>query len=181
VGALLLRVRLFFSSYAPLFALLALRFEDKPLRIACALLAGGGVLTLAFLLHALKKKNATPYKIERVADQGPEVAGYIASYLSPFVLSTKPSVWDLIAYALFLLVVGVVYVRSNMVQVNPLLYVLSYRVVEVTTSDDWNGYLISRRKPSVGDQVLVSRFVNTLALERSDDQRVAGRPGSGPD
>lgn len=173
---LLLRIRLFFSSYAPLFLILAIRFNVTLLEITCGVLAVAGAATLGFLLHALRGLNATPYKVTSVGDRGADVAGYLATYLLPFVMVPEPSARELVAYILFLVIVGVVYVRSNMTQVNPLLYLLGYRIAEITTIDGWNGYLVSRKPPKIGDTLLVSRMLNTVALERPNDQRLA--PGS---
>ncbi len=175
MSGLLLKIRMFVSSYAPLFLILAIRFDDRWLQAACAAIAALGVLTLSLLLHAMKGKNKTPFSIVAVADQGTEVAGYLATYLLPFLTISEPALNDLVAYGLFLVVAGIVYVQSDMVQINPLLYVMGYRVSGITTSDGWNGYLIARHRPREEQTLLVSRFINTLALERTNGEEMASR------
>jgi hypothetical protein len=159
-------MRLFVSSFSPLFGILAIRFRSPRLQIACGLLAAFGVITLAMLLKQAARISTDPHRLETVADRGPEVAGYLATYLLPFVTVAHPSARDVVAYAAFLLIVGIVYVRSDMLQVNPLLYVLRYRVWAVRTTDGWDGYLVSRGRPKPGDVVLASRLQNTLAFEQ---------------
>lgn len=166
---------MFVSSYSPLFLILAIQFEARWLQVACAAIAALGVLTLLLLLHAMKGKNKTPFRVVSVADQGAEVAGYLATYLLPFLTISEPAPKDLVAYGLFLVVVGIVYVQSDMVQINPLLYLMRYRVSGITTSDGWNGYLIARQRPLKDQSLLVSRFINTLALERTDGEDMASR------
>jgi hypothetical protein len=179
MARLLVRLRLFISSYAPLFAILAVRFRDSKLELACALLAALGAASLLFLLRTARRIQPDPHRIETVADRGAEVAGYLATYLLPFVTVTEPSARDIGAYSSFLVVVGVVYVQSDMVQINPLLYLFGYRVSAVTTGDGWSGVLISRSQPRPGSVVLASRLQNTLALERTRERHghpVATRP-----
>jgi len=176
LAGLVLRIRLFISSYAPLFAMLVIRFEDRTLQVVCAVIATFGVATLAMLLHRARRIQPDPHRIESVTDRGAEVAGYLATYLLPFLTVTEPSGRDLGAYFLFLLVVGVVYVQSEMVQINPLLYVLLYRVWAVRTTDGWSGYLISRHTPRPNTTVLASRLANTLALEKRHEHSVAPQP-----
>jgi hypothetical protein len=170
MAGLLVRLRLFISSYAPLFAILAVRFRDLRLGLACALVAVLGAASLLLLLRAARKIQPDPHRVDRVADRGAEVAGYLATYLLPFVTVTEPSARDIIAYSFFLVVVGVVYVQSDMVQINPLLYLFGYRVSAVTTGDGWSGVLISRSQPRPESVVLASRLQNTLALERTRER-----------
>jgi hypothetical protein len=176
MAGLIIRIRFFVSSYAILFAILAIRFRQPWLEWVCAGICVFGVATLLLFLHATKKIPPEPMHLDRVSDRGAEVAGYVASYLLPFVTVSEPSPRDLAAYALFLIVVGVVYVRSDMIQINPLLYLLRYQVAAVETSDRWNGYLISRQRPRPDTTVLASRLANTVALEGTDGEGLA--PGS---
>jgi hypothetical protein len=170
MAGLLVRLRLFISSYAPLFAILAVRFRDPRLEVACAVVAAVAVASLLLLLRAARRIQPDPHRIDRVADRGAEVAGYLATYLLPFVTVTEPSSRDIAGYVFFLVVVGIVYVQSDMVQINPLLYLLGYQVSAVTTSDGWSGVLVSRGQPRPGSAVLASRLQNTLALERTKER-----------
>jgi hypothetical protein len=103
VAALVLRLRLFLSSYAPLFAILAVRFITPWLWMVLAALAVSGCLTLAFAIRALHRVEPSPHTVVEVSDQGAEVAGYLATYLPPFMTVPAPTGRDLIAYSLFLL------------------------------------------------------------------------------
>lgn len=173
LAGLILRVRLFISSYAPLFLMLAIRFDDQTLQIACASISALGIVTLLMLLRRAKRIQPDPHLIEVVSDRGSEVAGYLATYLLPFLTVAEPSHGDLAAYALFLFVAGLVYVQSEMIQINPLLYVLLYRVWAVRTMDGWSGYLISRHTPEPHTTLLASRLANTIALEQRREYSLA--------
>jgi len=175
MASTLTRWRFFLSSFAPLFLILALRFDDVGLRVACSALCALGVLSLQLQLWHLRRSNTTPMRMDVVRDLGAEVAGYAATYLLPFVAAPEPTAVDILTYGLFLFVIGIIYIRSNMVQINPLLYLLGYRVWSVR-SDGWDGFLISKTKPKEQDVLLVSRLVNTFALDRADARSVDPEP-----
>ncbi len=137
------RARLFLGSYALLFVLLALRFRSTPLEIACTVFAVIGIADMVWIVFGVSARTAAePVRVEIVVDAGPEVAGYLATYLLPFLTVAEPTGRDIAAYAIFLLVTGIVYVRSEMAQVNPTLYLLGRRVVHVDTEQGWEGHIV---------------------------------------
>jgi hypothetical protein len=152
-GRRLLPARFFISSYAPLFAILALRLDSRIVAIICAVLALVGVGTAVSLLRGLGRLQPDSYITTTVVDRGPDVAGYVATYLLPFLTVAQPSSRDLLAYAGFLLVSAVIYVRSSMMAVNPLLYLLGFRVSWITDSHGCEAFLISRSRPAPGADV----------------------------
>jgi hypothetical protein len=157
------RLRLFLSSYAALFVILAVRFDQRGLRLVCAGLALLGVGDTWIITHRVRTK-ALPYTItiRTVADVGGEVSGYVASYLLPFVTVANPSGRDLLGYGLFLAVAALIYVRSDLVRVNPTLYLFGYRVLHVQYGERGDQYLISRRVPWAGDVIEVVDVAGVL-------------------
>ena len=159
----IVNARLFLSSYAPLFALLALRFEDCSLRFGCLGLALVGTVDLYAILFQARHIEPVAFSIVEVVDRGAEVAGYMVAYLLPFLVVTAPSWTDVAAYSLFLIITGLIYVRSDMIHINPLLYVVGYRVLQLTT-DGGDYLLISRRAPQVGTEIAAVRVRGRLLL-----------------
>lgn len=170
-SSLVLRSRLFLSSYAPLFAMLAVRFQVPVLSYICGAIAILGLATLYLILRSMRGVEADPHQLLSVRDHGGEVAGYVATYLLPFLTVAEPTPRDLVAYLMFLGVVGVIYVRSHMTQVNPLVYLLGLRISEVVTDDGWHGFLISRGLPAADATVLASRLQQGVALQREEAGR----------
>lgn len=80
---MLQRPLLFFSSYAPLFGILAIRFERPALMYACIGLAGVAALLGIIWLHS--RTNGPEMVIASVNNAGGEAASYLAGYLLPFV------------------------------------------------------------------------------------------------
>jgi hypothetical protein len=160
------RIRLFASSYAPLFALLALRFEDDWLRVTFGALAAIFFLdTIWIAVLVPRRVGASPHKIDTIADQGGQVAGYLATYLLPFLAVPTPSATDLVAYALFLAVAGVIAVRSDLTQINPTLYLLGYRLVSISTFEGFRGYAVIRSELTHGDVLRANHLGNNLLVE----------------
>ena len=80
--------------------------------------------------------------------------GYIASYLLPLV--TFPlNGWQQIAILLvFLAVLGIVYINSDMIRINPMLNLLGYHLYEITVENGPESYsLITRRQVKRGETI----------------------------
>lgn len=137
------RVALFFTSYAPLFAILALRFNPPALRLVCLTAAILGMVTFVLVVTARRRVvEADPYRAKESADEGAAVAGYLATYLLPFVTVGEPDRDDLAAYVVYFLLLAVLHARTNLTQVNPLLYITGRKVLRVTTDEGFTGYAI---------------------------------------
>lgn len=162
------RASLFLSSYAPLFALLALRSYDRSgtlfwLSVALAILALGA---LGVLMAMAARKSKYEVTVLRVEHRTPDVAAYAATYLLPFLAIFDGSWRDVLALALFIGLIGVIYVSSGMVYVNPVLALIGYRLhlVRATTAAE----------PSDADAVL-PQFVLSKARWIRNGQRLAVR------
>ncbi len=125
---LVVELSLFLCSYAPLIAILAIRFRTVWLEIICGSVAALGFVAGVLVIARYRRLAGQEWTATRVEDRGYEVAGCLASYLLPFVTVPEPGVRDLIGYGIFLFIAGVVYIRSGMLQINPTLYLLGWRV-----------------------------------------------------
>jgi hypothetical protein len=139
---------LFLSSYSPLFGLTAVRLQPGTFRTVTFAVAVLGALSLALALADARRIEPRERVVADVEDRGGDVAGYLATYLLPFLTVSSPSAKDAVAYAGFLLLVGVVYTRSSLLAVNPLLYLLGYRLSHVTTEGGQRVLLIYREFPA---------------------------------
>lgn len=162
---LVVAVPLFLSSYAPLLLILAIRFSRPWLQIVCGALALGGFAVALLVIRRYRSLVPQEWVVQRVDERGGEVAGYLASYLLPFVSVPEPGWRDLAAYVVFLLVAAVIYIRSSMIQVNPTLYLLGWRLSAVSIGDAWNGYLLSRHAIAAGAPMTVVRMTERFFIE----------------
>jgi hypothetical protein len=165
-GIVLGKPLLFLSGYAPLFALLAIRFQLLGLTLGCAGLAVLGMGSLLLLLRLDARATPGVHRLQRVKDAGAEAGAYLGAYLLPFLTVSTPTIRDVIAYAGFILVAGAVYLHSSVVQINPLLYLFGYRVVHVVDSNGLRAYLVTRRRPDVGQRIAATRFRDDVLIDR---------------
>jgi hypothetical protein len=159
---LIVRAQLFLSSYAPLFVILAIRFDATALRVVCATLAALGILYLALVMFAVpRREQPRAYVVTSTADASGQVAGYLATYLVPFVAVPSPSAGDIAGYAILAVVVALIFVRSDLAQINPVLYLLGWRVASITTGET-GCYLVCRRLPRPGTEISAVRVAGLL-------------------
>jgi hypothetical protein len=154
----LIRVRLFFVSYVPLWIMLAFRAappgrwhcDDRTSAVAIfAVLAVYGFVDAVRLIRGSRKTSPRSLVFGEVGDQGGNAAGYLATYLLPFI-GLVPEDWgDWAAYALYFLVALIVFVRTDLTFVNPTLYLLNHRVVSA------NAYLPGDKIPLQGSPFMV--------------------------
>lgn len=144
-----MKLWLFLGSYAPLFILLALLEWSnaifgitnlwllKPSWLSIMFLALaiiGVVATIAFVSIAktISPTSITPKVIDSHAQ---ETLAYLVTYLIPFIGFQFIDTPSVIANGLLFLIIGFLYVQSNMIYLNPTLSLMGYRVYRITVND----------------------------------------------
>jgi hypothetical protein len=161
------RLPLFLSSYAPLFVIFAVRFDQPEwVRLVCIGLAVLGFVAVGAIVRAVRALPSGRVKVGSVKDAGAEAGGYLATYVLPFVSVSSPSNLDMIGYGIFMLVLALIYVRSELVQINPIVYLLLMRVVKVKTTTGEDVYVIARGRPRSGDELALRSFAGVSIVTR---------------
>lgn len=172
---------LFLSSYLPLFALVGARSVGKSTCIAlvcAALVLAGAVGTLLFFRTAHRKPLGR-YELLDVQKRDGDVAAYAATYLLPFVTVFSDNLRDVLTLAAFIAFLGIIYVRSRLIYVNPLLALFGYhlwQVIAITAGAEqrdgqprWPRYLLTRRSNIYSKQkVSAYRILDDLLLDKAD-------------
>jgi hypothetical protein len=154
-----------------LFLIFAVRFRDQRLEIACAALALMGVVLALWILGSHEAGTAAaPIVAVHVEDVGDQATTYLVTYLLPFVAIAQPGLREVVGYALFFLVGALIFVRSDMVQVNPTLYVLGWRIVKVTSKENRMIYAISHRRELPGKVTGVELTPGILLVTGEDSK-----------
>lgn len=162
----MIRLRLFLGSYAPLWFLLALRFTKVQLWVAMLTLGVIGLAdTVRLVILQPRNLSPSPYEVTDVSDHGSEVAGYLATYLLPFLVVAEPTARDLGAYGLFLAILAVIFVQSGLTEVNPTLYLLRRRVSRIRTAEGWEGFAITRQRLEIGDHLRAVHLDDGVLME----------------
>jgi hypothetical protein len=170
----------------PLFLLIALRSINHSDGIAIA----GGVLTLlgcagtATFLWAARRKAAGDYQLLEVENRDSDVAAYAATYLLPFLTVFSGAWQDVASLAAFIAIIGLVYVRSRLIYVNPVLALLGFRLWRVipltagaqpdAANTPWPRFLLTDTGRIAKGQIISARRVtDDLLLHQAgpDDDR----------
>ena len=169
----LIRVRLFVVSYVPLWLMVAFRaapsghwrWDSRTVAvIAFGVLAAYGLMDAVRLIRGSGRTSPQSFIFGEVNDQGGNAAGYLATYLLPFIGFVPVDWGDWTAYALYFLVAMIVFIRTDLTFVNPTLYILGYRVVSA------NAYLPESRELVEGSPfVVVCRDPRALASSKVVD------------
>jgi len=96
-----------------------------------------------------------------VKDASGDVAGYLATYLLPFVTVSSPSARDLVGYGILAAVIVAIFLRSELAQINPTLYLLGMRVAVITVNGK-DQYLVCRRLPKQAVETYAVRSAGLL-------------------
>lgn len=167
VGA---RIAMFISSYWPLELIFVVQYWGKQDVIAFTSLALCilGPLALAGILWStIRDKVPVKEQVVESRLRGDEVMGYIAGYLLPFLATNLTDLRQLLSAAVFLGVLGYLYVTTDMLYINPALNLIGYRVYEVTFEGQRVHPLISRKRPRQGDAVEVVRLTSRIWIARA--------------
>lgn len=146
---------LFLSSYLPLFALIGVRSIQRSnlISFSCGVLVIAGAIGTFLFLRTAERKPKGAYQLVAVENRDGDVAAYAATYLLPFVTVFSGEWQDVLTLAGFIVFLGMIYVRSRLIYVNPVLALLGYhlwRTIPVTAGaeqDDsrarWPRYVLA--------------------------------------
>lgn len=128
--------RLFLVSYAPLWAIFAFLSRGLPSLLFFVTLTVWGMVDGYRIVHGGRRRSSRRMSFDTVSDRSGAVAGYLATYLLPFIAG-PPSGWrQAAAYVVYFVAAWAVFVPSDLALVNPTLYLLGWRVVEVTRNGE---------------------------------------------
>jgi len=170
---------LFLSSYLPLWLVFVV-VNGVQLGVwvivpAAAFVAG--VLGLAILFHAKGVGGPTTLGVARVERVDLENVTYVVTYLFPFVGASVTDHYQAAGLAILFVFLLAVYVRADLIHVNPVLTLLNWHVYRVESSDGTEQTLLTDRSFIIkGTAVPVVRLSTTLWREKNLDY-----PGNAPE
>lgn len=151
------RILLFLSSYVPLFVIIGILVFNKNWIVATVifLLAACFICALwSYLRYCRKKLKHTFSKLRDYRARDSEAMSYIASYIVPFATFPLDGWTQVLALTVFLLVLLMIYVNSNMVYVNPLLSVVGFHLYEIEVEHGDHALYYLARKRLVREELI---------------------------
>lgn len=153
-------IGLFLSSYLPLFLILAIK--NWPNIVALVVLLLVGVCSLVWWILLKHPKNTTPesFRVLEVKDKMKESLTYLFPYIIGFLPLDLYLIQDWIALAVMLFFVFLVYSRSDLIYVNPILLLFSYTIYEMKVY-----------KPSLGEKQS-TQIIMLISKKKITDYRM---------
>lgn len=164
----LTRAMLFLSSYAPLSAILVLLFWTKSLwvTIISGLAFMIGLAGMLIYLSVVNRIKPVPTKIVDCHSRGEATMGYIVTYIIPFLAFAFSEWQQAVALAAFFVMLGFLYVNSDLIHINPTFNFFGYRLYDVTLEDGSAYSLIARGKVHRGSILQLIRNGDEVLLEK---------------
>jgi len=157
---------LFVSSYSFLFVIIAIRYIDSHLIYSLALLlfVFFSCLFLIKSWNIFKKRSNRYFTAETVTDKTSETLTYLVPYIIAF-LGIELTKWqDILSFLILLGIVFIVYIRSNLILMNPILNAFGYRFYNVGISTGEEILVIARKDLKAGMQITTKRISKGLYL-----------------
>lgn len=169
--SILSRLTLFFSSYVPLWVIFSIVTREKNWHASLAFLVLS-ILSIVgtFIFFSVVQRLApVSHRVVQITRKDSDTMSYIASYVVPFAATTLTDADQAFALAIFLGVLGVVYVNSGMIHVNPLLSAAGYNLYEVESADGTPSVVLTRRRIKRGDTLSIIDIGDDVFVEKVRD------------
>lgn len=129
---------------------------------AVGILGLGGIVVY---LRVAKRLNTMSVTIQSVSRRDGEAMSYIVSYLLPFIALPSSDVASSVSLGVFLIVLVVLYMNSDMMHINPMLNLGGWHVYEIALSDGETRTLISKKRARKGREAQAIQMGDDILLE----------------
>lgn len=166
--SLLIRMLLFLSSYFPLAVIFAVQlYLQGHIGWAVSCLSSGlaGLIGLAAFMRTTTKINPLSVKVATVSRRDGEAMSYIVTYLLPFIALPSGDVANGISLGVFLIVLAILYVNSDMMHINPMLNLAGWHLYEITLQQGDVYTLITKSRIRKGMDLSVIQMGDWIYLE----------------
>lgn len=141
--------------------------SSRHIAVGLAIVSVLSVIVLFVFLRSAQKLSAGKVSVSSVVSRDGDVMSYIVTYLLPFLAVKLDDPTDVASLGVVFIVIGLLYVNSNMIQTNPVLNIAGYHIFEIEDSDGKTTSFICKRSYvrtgseinaiSIGDYVLLEK------------------------
>jgi hypothetical protein len=126
---------LFLSSYIPLYIILILKnLTNEALIWILGIVTGISLCFLLYVLYKARKMNGEYYTLEEAECDNGKFIEYILAYIIPFLGFNMGNIIDLISVGIIFVLIGALYIRSDLIYMNPMLNFLGYDLYKVKSN-----------------------------------------------
>ncbi|MFH1591847.1 MAG: hypothetical protein ABIB47_00565 [Candidatus Woesearchaeota archaeon] len=157
---------LFLSSYTFLFLILILKNINNQYLLYT--LSGIILLSNAILFISIKRCKSLAdefVKIKSVENINSVNSAYLVTYIIPFLTIDFTNIMDVSSIVLLFVVFAFLYIKSDMIHVNPTLNFIGYDLIEIRTVKDDKLILITKEKSKANlEKIKFRRLTNSILV-----------------
>jgi hypothetical protein len=172
------KIFLFISSFSPLAIIWGLRFKEYEFNILkwninalwlILIIILFSIFLLIFVLEfSRRSNNPKKVKIKSLENLNRTHVEYLLTYVFAFLPINTGSI---LAFVIFMLVLLVVYLKSNLIYVNPLLTILGYNILKINDENENNLIVITRRESFIkGETISLSVLSKDIFVEIKENE-----------
>lgn len=168
----LMRIFLFLSSYFPLALIFFVQLIPDQPWMALVILGIGffGLIGMLFFFWWARRMAPVTVTVTSISRKGAEVMSYIFSYLIPFIAMSWDKPKDALSLGIIFAVLGLIYVNSNMIHVNPMLYVFGFKLYEIENGRGEIFSLLTRNRIWRQKNLSVVKVGEDILLDKGEKQ-----------
>jgi hypothetical protein len=137
------KLSMFLSSYLLMFLALALKTKWNSLFLGLFFISIIGTIGTYFILKT--EINPEEIKIQTIEQRNDQVINYLVTYLLPFLGLNLETVYDQFAIGILMLTICVLYIKADLIYINPTLMLFGYNIYSVTLDNSAMRILITKR------------------------------------
>jgi hypothetical protein len=123
---------------------------------------------MSLYLQKARSLGAIQVKIAGIHTRDAEAMAYIVTYIIPFLAIPLHGWKEGISLCIFFIVLGVLYVNSNMIHINPMLNLFGYHLYEITTEDGGVHSLLTKRTVRHRETIEAVKLGDEILLEKQN-------------
>ena len=160
------KILLFLSSYCFLYLLLFIKFFNYTdlsfknfllnniISISLLILILVLIISIKFLFKELEDSKSDVIIIEKEINYNENNMLYFITYILPFIFPFT-EIREILIYFLIFTFIGIIYINSNMFQINPTLNLLRYKLYNIKTKNGKSLFLITKREIELNKKIKV--------------------------
>ena len=138
------KICLFLVSYFPLFVIMSvLHYDYLIILYSAIILSAVGFVGLVITIMTYNKISGSRIQAKEIKSDGKVNFQYFLAYIIPFIAIDIDETRQLLAYSVLFVFIGILYVKTNLIYVNPTLIILGYNLFRFKTEDE-DAMLITR-------------------------------------
>lgn len=142
-----IKVFLFLSSFIPLFGIIIIRNLDAiPIVVGFGSLIAIVSIVLAIMFFQVSRISGKYLNIDRVENANKVSLEYFVVYIVPFLTVDFLALTDLASMAILFGIMAYMYVKSDLIYMNPMLNLFRLNIFKVRLQDGEEVIVISKRK-----------------------------------